>query len=73
MESDNGTYRFSFDARQGANPVDGEFGVKIRIWGGEYWWEKSNTDTVFNVSENWDTYFVDFVIDVTDDIGGACN
>ena len=39
MESDNGTYRFSFDAGQGANPVDEEFGVKIRIWGGEYWWE----------------------------------
>ena len=73
MESDNGTYRFSFDARQGANPVDGECAVKITIWGREYWCEKSNTDTVFNVSENWDTYFVDFVIDVTDDIGGACN
>jgi len=39
MESDNVTYRFSFDARQGANPVDSEFGVKIRIWAREYWWE----------------------------------
>jgi hypothetical protein len=73
MESDNGTYRFSFDARQGANPVDGEFGVKVRIWGGEYWWDKSTTYTPIAVDGDWDTYFVDFVIDVGNDIPSACN
>jgi hypothetical protein len=73
MANESGDYVFSFDARQGQNPVDGDFGVIVNIWGGEYWWGKRSDAISIDVDENWTRHFINLSIDATGTDSSACN